>query len=65
VTITIQPTAAVSGSVAVAVADNIYQLALTDGGGPVSLTVGGSPTLVTSGFASSTTLASYQQVNLP
>ncbi|MGD0836176.1 MAG: C25 family cysteine peptidase [Polyangia bacterium] len=65
VTITIQPTAAVSGSVAVAVADNIYQLALTDGGGPVSLTVGGSPTLVTYGFASSTTLASYQQVNLP
>ena len=66
VTITIQPTAAVSGTLTAAVAGNIYQFVLTGSGEPVSLTVAGSPSLMSYGFSSSTTLASYQQqVTLP
>lgn len=65
VTITIQPTVAVSGTLAVAVTGNIYQFLLTGSGEPVSLTVGGSPSLMSYGFSSPTTLASYQRVTLP
>ncbi|MGB8294784.1 MAG: C25 family cysteine peptidase, partial [Polyangia bacterium] len=65
VTITFQPTRAVSGTLAVAVTGNVYQFVLAGSGKPVSLTVGGSPSLMSYGFSSSTTLASYQRVTLP
>jgi hypothetical protein len=65
VTITIQPTVAVSGTLTVAVAGSFYQFVLTGNGNPVSLTVAGSPSTMSYGFSSSTALASYQQASLP
>jgi hypothetical protein len=65
VTITIQPTVAVSGILTIAVSGDIYQFVLTGDGQPVSLTVAGSPSIMSYGFSSSTTLAGYHQVTLP
>jgi hypothetical protein len=64
-TITFQPTTAVSGTLTVAVEGSTYQFALATSGTAVSLTVEGTPSSVAYGFTSPTTLASYQQLNLP
>jgi len=63
--ITFQPTAAVSGTLTVAVGGSTYQFTLAEAGGAVSLTVEGTPSSMAYGFTSPTTPVSYQQLSLP
>jgi hypothetical protein len=64
VTVSFNPSTDASGTLTVAIASNLYQLAVVGDGQSVSLTMEGSPTSLDYGFASPATLSTYQHVGI-
>jgi len=63
-TITVVPTAAVTGTMTMQVGSNVYQFPYSNSAASTTITVAGNITTIPVGFVSANTLAAYQQITM-